>query len=81
MNNKSIDLEKICEVSSSKYNSDKQFLDPFNDSNFYKLNISKILTYLNSKLKSENLRETANILIKFLPTDLAEQFCKFKSNY
>ncbi len=52
---------------------------------YYKLSVSKILSYLNKKFCSVNVdsldenKNSASILTNFLPEEISENFLRFKS--
>lgn len=69
---KAKELEKICE---KNFNS-------FTNLNYFKLSISKVLNYLNAKIKNieqENLRNVLSIIIMFIPNEIADSLLNFKS--
>jgi hypothetical protein len=72
LDGKQKDLEKICE---RNFNS-------FTNQNYFKLSISKVLNYFNTKInkvEQENLRNVLSIIIQFIPGEIADTLLNFKS--
>jgi hypothetical protein len=69
------EIEKICERT---FSIKILTLDSFTEKEYYKLNISKILSFMNRKASSEDMRKSASILSCFLHEELLEFFLKFK---